>query len=204
MDRYVCGFYFSTDGDEVVLADKKRPAWQAGRLNGVGGRIEEGETPLEAMRREFLEETGLEVEDWDDFCLHKDTAGTFEVFFFRAFGNDVHRCETTTDEEIDCYPVGSLERDYCLVPTVRWLVPMALDEKLSSAETVWKDLGERHAIEDQESYTVYTLRCGRCGKKFEEKGSRHGRMCTFDVESEGYEVGCPHCHVKLEVGFDDD
>ena len=34
---YACGFLFSDDRRHVVLIRKRRPAWQAGKLNGVGG-----------------------------------------------------------------------------------------------------------------------------------------------------------------------
>jgi hypothetical protein len=56
-DRYVLGFVFSEDSSRVLLVWKNRPAWQAGKLNGIGGKIEAGETPLQAMQREFREET---------------------------------------------------------------------------------------------------------------------------------------------------
>jgi len=35
--RYVLGFCFGPSLTTVVLIKKNRPAWQAGRLNGVGG-----------------------------------------------------------------------------------------------------------------------------------------------------------------------
>ena len=44
-------------GGIVVLTHKNRPAWQAGKLNGVGGKIELLESPVAAMVREF--ELGL-------------------------------------------------------------------------------------------------------------------------------------------------
>jgi 8-oxo-dGTP pyrophosphatase MutT (NUDIX family) len=55
--RYVVGFLFSQDESKVLLVWKNRPAWQNGKLNGIGGKIEAGETPLQAMEREFKEET---------------------------------------------------------------------------------------------------------------------------------------------------
>lgn len=36
---YVLGFAFTPDG-RVALIQKKRPAWQAGRLNGIAPRFE--------------------------------------------------------------------------------------------------------------------------------------------------------------------
>lgn len=44
----------------VLLVRKNKPQWQVGRLNLVGGRIEEGETPTETAIRELQEEAGLE------------------------------------------------------------------------------------------------------------------------------------------------
>lgn len=64
MQEYACGFLFSEDRSRVLLIRKRRPAWQAGKLNGVGGKIEPGETPLQAMRREFREEAGVDIADW--------------------------------------------------------------------------------------------------------------------------------------------
>lgn len=55
--RYVLGLLFSEDASRVLLVWKNRPAWQNGKLNGIGGKIEPGETPLQAMDREFVEET---------------------------------------------------------------------------------------------------------------------------------------------------
>ncbi len=81
MIRYVCGFLFSL-GSGVVLIEKRKPSWQAGRLNGVGGKIEPGETPLQAMVREFEEEAGLHVDGWRQFCVL--SGGGFEVTFFFA------------------------------------------------------------------------------------------------------------------------
>ena len=58
--RYVAGFAFNMDGDRVLLVLKKKPAWQNGRLNAIGGKIEANESPLQAMVREFREETDVQ------------------------------------------------------------------------------------------------------------------------------------------------
>lgn len=56
---YVCGFMFSPTLTQVVLIEKKKPSWQKGLLNGVGGKVEPREEPSYAMAREFKEETGV-------------------------------------------------------------------------------------------------------------------------------------------------
>ena len=42
MDKkyYVLGFLFSPDCKRVALIIKNRPDWQAGFLNGIGGKID--------------------------------------------------------------------------------------------------------------------------------------------------------------------
>jgi 8-oxo-dGTP diphosphatase len=60
--RYVVGFYMGFGDDPLIaLIQKKRPKWQEGKFNGIGGHVEETETPFEAMVREFREEAGLNV-----------------------------------------------------------------------------------------------------------------------------------------------
>jgi 8-oxo-dGTP pyrophosphatase MutT (NUDIX family) len=68
--RYVAGFMFDVANKQVALIRKTKPAWQAGKLNGIGGKIEDGESPEAAMVREFLEETGCNTDrdDWSHFA----------------------------------------------------------------------------------------------------------------------------------------
>lgn len=74
--------YLIDDG-KVLLAMKKR-GFGAGKMNGPGGKVMEGETVADACRREFLEETDCGFEsleprgiiefvfrdkpDWDNTC----------------------------------------------------------------------------------------------------------------------------------------
>jgi hypothetical protein len=65
---YVAGFLFRENKTQVALIEKQRPAWQKGKLNGIGGRVEIDETPREAMKREFKEEAGADISQWRAFC----------------------------------------------------------------------------------------------------------------------------------------
>ena len=69
--RYVLGILFMLDesSDIVVLVRKKRPAHHAGLLNGIGGKIEDGELSIDAMCRECYEETGLSINNWTNFGM---------------------------------------------------------------------------------------------------------------------------------------
>lgn len=49
---------FLKQGDKILLLNREKPQWM-GAWNGVGGKIEQGETPLVSALREIKEETGL-------------------------------------------------------------------------------------------------------------------------------------------------
>jgi 8-oxo-dGTP pyrophosphatase MutT (NUDIX family) len=56
---YVIGFVMGEDPDDIIMIKKLRgPDWLIGKWNAIGGKIEPGEKPEEAMAREFREESG--------------------------------------------------------------------------------------------------------------------------------------------------
>ncbi|MCK5607684.1 NUDIX domain-containing protein [Candidatus Pacearchaeota archaeon] len=123
----VLGFLFSPDCKEVILIRKKRPKWQAGYLNGVGGRVEVGETPLHAMRREFREETGIDIETWQRAMQFTCKGGT--VFVYKAITQEndtLWQAESRTDETVDIFSVTDIHGKRVL-DNIRWMVPMLLD-----------------------------------------------------------------------------
>jgi len=127
---YVCGFCFSSKAAHVLLIRKKRPIWQAGRLNGVGGKIENGETGINAMVREFQEETGASVsaEYWEYFALLEDKRG-WSVMFFRSFMLDALELRetcATNDERLEPVFVDGIKRRSDVIENLKWLIPMAL------------------------------------------------------------------------------
>lgn len=62
MKNYVLGFLFDQSKSSVALLKKDHPSWQKGKLNGPGGAVNDDEIPIDAMEREFLEETGTRIE----------------------------------------------------------------------------------------------------------------------------------------------
>lgn len=117
---------------------KERPDWQMGRLNGVGGRIEQdkdGFDTVNAMRRECAEEIGLDIEQarWKHVCTLLDESIHHNiVFVFVA----IHCTDTAlpldrairqmTDEKplvVACKIVFQLDGE--TLPNLRWLIPMA-------------------------------------------------------------------------------
>src|ERR1700675_3013232 len=89
--KYVVGFILDPTLSKVVLIRKMKPEWQNGLLNGVGGKVGDtipGETPQQAINREFKEEAGVEGLDWTEFLTLLTPRS--ELHFFRSIGN-VHK-----------------------------------------------------------------------------------------------------------------
>lgn len=133
--KYVCGFLFSRDGKYVVLIKKQRPEWQKGKLNGIGGKIEEGESALSAMQREFKEEAGIVISNWTPFCVLTGNDASyvpggreFEVHFFSRFSDEAYNARTMEDEEVSYCTTDPMPNS--VVPNLKWLIPLALERGL--------------------------------------------------------------------------
>ncbi len=127
MQHYVCGFLFSPDRARVLLIRKSRPAWQAGKLNGIGGKVEPTDAnPLAAMRREFREEAGLDIADWDDILTL--TAADWHTHFYRAVGDQIDSARAITDEQLEIHPTRELPRD--TIPNLHWMIPLMIDPEI--------------------------------------------------------------------------
>ena len=132
--KYVAGFMFSEDDKDVLLIEKQSPAWQRGFLNAVGGKVEPGEEPLEAMTREFREETGVNTESsaWYHFVTVQ--SGTAQVEFFFTHSNLLYEAQTVELEKVVCCRVAQLPAN--ILPNLKWLVPLASDKTLSFKRAV--------------------------------------------------------------------
>lgn len=123
--EYVLGFLFNGSRTSVVLIRKNKPDWQRGFLNGVGGSIEKGESPIAAMRREAKEEANVSP-DWQQFAT-MDGSGWI-VYCFRAFDSAAHtNADTRTSEAIEKVGIYQL-RENPTISNVPWLVHAALDD----------------------------------------------------------------------------
>lgn len=126
MTKYVAGFLFNDIGSMVALIEKQKPEWQKGCWNAIGGKIEEGESPLKAMRREFEEETGVALDSWKRFVTLQGNG--WEVHFFSAYSTEaLQRTRTTTDETVSWFWAKSGPPKE--MANLRWLINMALGMK---------------------------------------------------------------------------
>ena len=122
--QYVNGFLFSPDLKRIILIRKNRPQFQVGLLNGVGGKIKLNEEPINAMQREFEEEAGLEIKNWNYFL--KLIGDTWEVYFYYAIAENYKLASSKTDEEIEIHYTFNLSQ-LEVIPNLKWIIPMAMD-----------------------------------------------------------------------------
>jgi len=124
------GFLLSADGVSVALIRKRRPAWMLNLWNGIGGKAKKGETPLETQRREFREETGVDIVDWQQFALYHSAHGT-EIHWFVAASDDVFKVKSKTDEKVRIFPAGKIPLN--TIPNIAFLLDMAFQVWMCSA-----------------------------------------------------------------------
>ncbi len=130
---YVVGYAFSPDGKEVALIEKLRPDWQAGKYNGIGGKVEPGERRCQAMSREFGEEAGVYIsaDRWLHFRTEEFYPSEEESIWVHHFAvmtaaaewDAIHTAEEEKVVKLP-YPLPAAE-DRNLVYNMPYLVPMA-------------------------------------------------------------------------------
>jgi len=134
--KQVLGFLMNED--KVVLIRKRKGTWQEGRLNGIGGTVEEGETFHEAMVREFEEEAGIRKPVWsevgqinllDSDSEEKDLIVT--IFFAYASVDDLHEVKTMTDEKVDIYDLQDVFKADDVLFNVKYML-MILAESIDN------------------------------------------------------------------------
>lgn len=136
--KYVAGFMFNATKDAVALIRKSKPSWQKGLLNGVGGKIEDGETPEFAMMREFCEETGATTHpgEWRHYARLTGTDWCVELF--TATG-DIAALKSMEEEPIQLVLVkGITITRGDMVENLPWLIAAALDHMADGRPSFWE------------------------------------------------------------------
>lgn len=91
-----------TDNNEIYLISQFRRLLEKTTVEAVAGFIDEGETPLEAAKRELKEEVGLTATDWQEFKVLNTAASVTkgEAHLFLARGLKIGIPEPEDDEDI--------------------------------------------------------------------------------------------------------
>lgn len=139
MKKYCLGFVFDSTTKRIVLVEKTS-GWQTGLLNGVGGKIEQGEEPIDAMRRECKEELGVDIA-WKQFgSIHGDK---WVMWLFRGINSDNLMYNGVTDAYEKIVEVEILNIGYSnTIPNLRYLVPLALDDGIENVVIIDRGYGD--------------------------------------------------------------
>lgn len=135
MTMYVMGLCFCKAKPEVLLM-RKSPECKVerlrGKLNGIGGAAGDDENLLQAMVREFGEETGMHIPArlWDEFC-EVIFAGGDRMRVYRAH-IDPDKFPTPVAQKVDepvmWYKIDDIfEQEHNDATHLLWLLPMALE-----------------------------------------------------------------------------
>jgi 8-oxo-dGTP diphosphatase/2-hydroxy-dATP diphosphatase len=112
---------FLRDGDRLLLAMKKR-GFGAGRWNGIGGKLDAGETVVQAMIRECQEEIGVTPTQYHkvaehDFILDSETPTAWHMFVHTYVCNGWEGIPVETEEmapqwfTLDTIPYDTMWQD---------------------------------------------------------------------------------------------
>jgi len=116
MEHYVSMLSFDEKMACVALLHKTRPRYLAGKVCPTGGRIEDGETALQACVREHQEECGVVTAPEDWLLYTRIAAPTFTMDCFYCLSPEVVLARTTTDEVVQIFEVASVIADACAHP----------------------------------------------------------------------------------------
>lgn len=151
MTEYVLGFAFGERKGRptVLLVQKTSPPWQAGKYNGVGGKIEPNEEPVVAMAREFLEETGINtsIDDWDERLTMQGS--DWKVIVFKMESRYLHLAKQITEKDrpLICDLEVLPEQ---IIPNLRWITKFLVDPEYIKAHVYYPSLTQGTPTKDAE------------------------------------------------------
>ncbi len=125
--KYTLGFVFDNKLEKVLLIHKQKPEWQKGKVNGVWGKYEMGETPEICIRRETTEETGLVIDEknWIYVGTIYQEIGDCGILAAQYRG-DLRDAISNENEEVEWFDINMLPAN--ILSNVSWLIPLSLDK----------------------------------------------------------------------------
>ncbi len=120
--------------ERVLLVEKDRPAWQKGCLNLLGGKIEQGEEPLDTALRELKEESGLKLKSilqknkqHEDVKLMGAIVSDVSIVYCVSLPVDSTKSlkpRKRETEESHWHTWNVVKNDKRLIPNLRVIIPM--------------------------------------------------------------------------------
>lgn len=124
MIEYVLVFAKVENSDDVLIIEKQKPEWMRGKLNLLGGKIEDGESPEEASARELFEESGIQSLNLPEY-MGRIEFNDVIIYCCRAFVE--HKEVNPRFEEIEKVfwtTFDEVKNDSRLMPNLRVIMPL--------------------------------------------------------------------------------
>ncbi len=83
-------------GDKILLAHQEQPT-KPRFYSFFGGRVDEGEEPLAAAKRELLEESGYTSDSWELYKIYEP----YSKFDWRIYYFFARNCQRVTEAKLD-------------------------------------------------------------------------------------------------------
>lgn len=110
MIKYTLVLAFSNDLESIALIEKQSPAWQKGKLNGIGGKFEETDKSIkDCAIREFEEETGVLLEKQNLYYIGENYGNTYSVDVFTIKTDKIFQCKTIEKEVVKILKLDDLK-----------------------------------------------------------------------------------------------
>lgn len=124
-------FVFNHNLDQVILIKKQRPAWQKGFWNGLGGKIEPGESIDECVVREVEEESGIRIPNghWTKVGVLTSPDWHAQIYTTQLEKTD-KTLVSETGEQVAWFSVTKLPK---VIDNLPWLIPLCIN-KLQTPE----------------------------------------------------------------------
>ena len=139
MMEYTMGFIFSPDLKRVYLIRKTHPEWQAGKLNGVGGKRRKGEAFQACMAREAEEEAG-----YTGSFTHFATMGGPDwtcLVYYSVMQEGQQAPATREEEQIEVvWLVNLLPDAEQMISNLPWLILSAINHIRHPKPKFWIDV----------------------------------------------------------------
>jgi 8-oxo-dGTP diphosphatase/2-hydroxy-dATP diphosphatase len=125
---------------KILLGMKKR-GFGAGRWNGFGGKVEEGETIEESAKREMMEESGIKIQDLEERGVIEftflDTGNIMEVHIFRilCYAGEPKETEEMRPQWFEIIDIPFTQ----MWPDDMYWMPLFLKNKKFKGEIAFKD-----------------------------------------------------------------
>ncbi|MFH1916057.1 MAG: NUDIX hydrolase [Nanoarchaeota archaeon] len=108
-------------GKVLVIRRSKHEAYLSGNYELPGGKVDFGEQPEDALKREFLEETGLTI----------DVKKPYRVFSYISHENKRHIVEIVYTVDLKNQPDITLSEEH---DDYQWITPTDIDQLPMSDE----------------------------------------------------------------------